>query len=88
MQLKLSFYQDKIDYFIYVLGKSHSNHGLPQRLSGKESACNAGDSCSIPGWRKFPGGGYGNPVQYPCLENPMYRRAWQTTVHSVAKSGK
>ena len=39
------------------------------------------------GWRRFPGGGYGNPLQYSCLENPMYRRAWQTTVHRVAKSG-
>ena len=38
---------------------------------GKESACNAGDPCSIPGLGSFPGEGNGNPLQYPCLENLM-----------------
>ena len=28
----------------------------------------------------------GNPLQYSCLENPMDRRAWQSTVHGVAQS--
>ena len=28
----------------------------------------------------------GNPLQYPCLENPMDRGAWWATVHRVAKS--
>ena len=40
---------------------------------GKESACNAGDaedSGSIPGLRRSPGGGHGNPLQYSCLEDP------------------
>ena len=22
------------------------------------------------GWEDWPGGGHGNPLQYPCLENP------------------
>ena len=26
-------------------------------------------------------GGYGNPPQYSCLENPIDRGAWQATVH-------
>ena len=26
-----------------------------------------------------------NLLQYFCLENPMDRRAWQATVHGVAK---
>ena len=30
--------------------------------------------------------GNSNPLQYPCLENPMDRGAWRTTVHGVAKS--
>ena len=30
--------------------------------------------------------GNGNPLQFPCLENPMDRGAWQATVHGVAKS--
>ena len=29
---------------------------------------------------------YGNPLQYPCLENPMGGGAWWATVHGVAKS--
>ena len=36
----------------------------------KESACNMRDLGSIPGLRKSPGGGHGNPFQYSCLENP------------------
>ena len=42
---------------------------------------------SIPGSGRSPGGGHGNSLQYSCLENPMDRRAWQATVHRVAKSG-
>jgi len=32
------------------------------------------------------GEGNGNPLQYSCLENPMDRGAWWSTVHGVAKS--
>ena len=28
----------------------------------------------------------GNPLQYPCLENPMDRGAWWATVHGLTKS--
>ena len=38
---------------------------------GKASACNVGDSGSIPELGRSPGEGNGNPLQYPCLENPM-----------------
>ena len=44
--------------------------GFPGSSAGKESACNAGDTGLISGWRRSPGGGSGNPLQYPCLENP------------------
>ena len=40
----------------------------------------------IPGLGRSSGGGRGNLLQYPCLENPMDRAAWQATVHEVAKS--
>ena len=40
----------------------------------------------IPGLGRSPGGGYDNPLQYSCLENPTDRAAWKTTVHRVAKS--
>ena len=33
-----------------------------------------------------PGGGYGNPLQYSCLENPMDRGAWKAIVHAVTES--
>ena len=47
--------------------------GLPQWLSGEELACKAGvagDTGSIPGLGRSPGGGHGNPLQYSHLENP------------------
>ena len=40
----------------------------------------------ILGMGMSPGEGRGNPLQYSCLENPMNRRAWQATVHSVTQS--
>jgi len=49
--------------------------GFPGSLAGKESACNARDLCSIPGLGRLPGGGHGNPLQYPCLENPHGQRS-------------
>ena len=42
------------------------------------------DMGSIPGFGRSPGGGYGNPLQYSCLENPMDRGAWWATVHGIA----
>ena len=51
----------------------------------KKFACNAGDSGSIPGSGRSPGEGNDYPLQYSCLENSMDRRAWQATVHGVAK---
>ena len=60
---------------------------FPHSSVGKESACNAGDLGSIPGSGRFPGEGNGNPLQYPCLENPMDRGAWRATVHGAARVG-
>ena len=52
---------------------------------GKECVCSAGDQGLIPGSRRSPGEENGNPLQYSCLENPIDRGAWQTTVHGVAR---
>ena len=52
----------------------------------KNPPFNAGDLDSIPGWGRPPGGGHGNPLQYPCLENPMDRGAWPAVFHRVAQS--
>ena len=60
--------------------------GFPGGSDGKESSCNVGDLGLIPGWGKSPGEGHGNPLQYSCLDNPMERGAWWTTVQRVAKS--
>ena len=50
------------------------------------SAGDLRDAGWIPGSRRSHGGGHGNPLQYSCRENLMNRRAWQATVHRVAKS--
>ena len=50
-------------------------HSFPGGSDGKVSACNAGDPSSIPGSRRSPGEGNGNPLQYSCLENSMERGA-------------
>ena len=39
------------------------------------NAGDTGDSSSIPGLKRSPGGGYGNPLQYSSLENPTDREA-------------
>ena len=43
------------------------------------NAGNTGDTGSVTGSERSPGGGNGNPLQYSCQENPMDR------VHGVAK---
>ena len=55
--------------------------------SGKESACQCRRHIGlIPGLRKYPGEGNGNPFQYSCLENPMDRKPWWAAIHGAAKS--
>ena len=58
--------------------------GFPGGSAGKESACDAGDLCSIPGSGRSPPEGNGYPLQY-CLENSMDRGAWWATVPGVTK---
>ena len=50
--------------------------GFPGGSDGKVSAYNVGDLGSIPGSGKSSGEENGNPLQYSCLENPVYRGAW------------
>ena len=61
--------------------QNEGRQGLPQRLSGKESACStaeAGDAGLTPGSGGSPGGGHGNPLQYSHLANPMDTGAWRS----------
>ena len=60
--------------------------GFPCGSDDKESACNVGDPGFIPGLGRSPGEGNGYPLQYSCLENPMDRGSWQTTVHKFTQS--
>ena len=63
--------------------------GFPDGATGKESTCNSGDTGdmdSIPGSRRSPGVGNGNPLKYSCLGNPMDRGTWWATVHGDVKS--
>ena len=60
--------------------------GFPGGLLVKNRPANVGDVGSVPGLGRSPGGGNGNLLQYPCLENSTDRGAWQATVHGVAQS--
>ena len=60
--------------------------GFPGGSVVKNLLTNAGEVGSIPGLGSSPGEGYGNPLQYSCLENPMDRGAWWAAVHGVTKS--
>ena len=44
------------------------------------------DAGSVSGLGRSPEGRHGNPLQYSCLESPMDRGAWLSTVHRVTKS--
>ena len=58
----------------------------PRGSDSKESAYNARDLGSVPGWRRSPGEGNGHPLLYSCLENPVDRGAWWTAVQGVTDS--
>ena len=55
----------------------------------KDPPTNAGDVRDmglIPESGSSPGERNGNPLQDSCLENPMDRGAWRSTVHGVTQS--
>ena len=62
--------------------------GFPDGSDGKESACSAGDPGSIPGWERSPREENGDSLWDSCLENPMDRGAWWTTIHGVTEFDK
>ena len=53
---------------------------------GKEPPCSRGDPALTPGLERSPAEGGGNPLQYPCLENPMDRGAGWAAVLGVTKA--
>ena len=86
LKCKLDPVPSILKYFKVFLVHLRFSTRLPWWLNGKESACSTGDTGSIPGLGRSPGGGHGNPLQYSCLENPMDKGAWPVIVHSIAKS--
>ena len=50
-------------------------YGFPCGAAVKNPPAHSGDMGLIPGSGRSPGVGNGNPLQYPCLRNPMNRRS-------------
>ena len=74
-----------LEWEVSLLPASHV--GFPGGLDGKETSCSVGDLGLIPGPRRPPGEGNGNPLPYSCLEDSMDGGAWWATVHRVARVG-
>ena len=68
-----------VHIYIYV--------GFPGGSDDKESACNAGNSGSIPAMGRSHGERNGYPLQYSWLENSMDRIALQATLHGSQRVG-
>ena len=68
-------YRTNIFTFYPVPSRQCTGIGFSGGPDSKESACNVGDLGLIPGLRRSPGGGHGNPLQYSCLENPHRQRS-------------
>ena len=70
-----------------VIWDSPQGEGASQvALVVKNLSANAGDTSSVPGWGRSPGGGHGDPLQYSFMENPTDRGAWGATVCRVVKT--
>ena len=59
------------------LGINYIWKGFPDgsKVVFTSNAGYAGDESLIPGSGRFPGGENGNPLQFSCLENSMFRGA-------------
>ena len=68
---------------LLMLGASLVIWGIKNRLRCRR--CWIHRRRGIPGLGRHPGGGNGNPLLYPCLENPMDSGAWRATVPGVTK---
>ena len=74
-------------YFIISYATAFFTSDFPSGAVIKNPANggDAGDAGSIPGSERSPGEGNSSPLHYPCLENPIERRAWWAAVHGVTK---
>ena len=60
---------------------------FPCSSVGKESACSEGDPGLIPWSGRSPGGGNGNPLQYPCLEKYPCLFSWTEEPRGLQSMG-
>ena len=67
---------DIVADFIFLGSKITLNISFLGGTVVKNLLTNAGDPGLIPGLRRSPGEGNGNPLQDHCMENPMERGAW------------
>ena len=95
--LNIGLAKIRLDFSIRLYGKTQTNflanpilcQSFPGDSVVKNPLASTGDTRdagSIPGLGRSPGRGNGIPLQYSCLENPIDRGDWQSTVHGVAKS--
>ena len=71
------------------LGQGYITGSSQVALVVKNPPANAGDIRDVslsPGLGRSPGRGYGNPLQYSFLENPMDGAAWWAAVRRVTES--
>ena len=61
-----------------IWDRAETSLGFPSGSVVKNVPANTEDLDWIPGSGRSPGEGNGNPLQYPCLGNPMHRGAWPT----------
>ena len=87
--------ENSIDCIVHGVAKSwtqlsdfhftnQGNGAVVKNLPSK--AGDSRDTVLIPGSGRSPGIGNGNPLQYSCLGNSMYKEVWLATVHEVTKS--
>ena len=68
-----------------ILHYSLDSYCFPGGSGAKNPPANAEDMGLIPGSRRSPEEGTGNPLQHSCLENPKDKGTWWATVHGVPK---
>ena len=81
--LELSISHHKILYFLPVLVRVSCQEASQIAPVVKNPPANTGDTRDrglIPGLGRSPGEGYGNSLQYSCLESSADRRTWWGTV--------
>ena len=71
---------------LHEFGDNCASLGLLWWLSGKEYACQAGNTSLIPGLGRSLGGGNGSTPVFLPRKSHGQRESWQATFHGVAES--